>query len=45
MIVDSRIIEGKGWVNQVKEDGWTGFLEGWQGCSEGFHEGDARIKS
>ena len=26
---------------QVKEEGWTGFFEGWQGCSEGFPEGKA----
>ena len=30
---------------QVKEEGWTGFSEGWQGCSEGFSEGKARGKS
>ena len=22
------------WLIQVKEDGWMGFSEGWQGCSE-----------
>ena len=26
---------------QVKEEEWTGFSEGWQGCSEGFPEGEA----
>ena len=26
----------------VKEEGKTGFSEGWQGCSEGFPEGEAR---
>ena len=30
---------------QVKEEGLTGFSEGWQGCSEGFPEGEARGKS
>ena len=30
---------------QVKEEGWTGFSEGWQGCSGGFPEGEARGKS
>ena len=30
---------------QVKEEGLTGFSEGWQGCSEGFLEGEARGKS
>ena len=30
---------------QVKEDGWTWFSKGWQGCSEGFPEGEARGKS
>ena len=29
----------------VKEEGRTGFFEGWQGCSEGFPEGEARGKS
>ena len=29
----------------VKEEGRTGFSEGWQGCSEGFPEGEARGKS
>ena len=24
---------------QVKEEGWTGFSDGWQGCSEGFPKG------
>ena len=33
------------WVIQVKEEGWTGFSEGWQDCSEGFPEGEARGKS
>ena len=28
----------------VKEEGRTGFYEGWQGCSEGFPEGEARGK-
>ena len=27
---------------QVKEEGWTGFSKGWQGCSEGFAEGLCR---
>ena len=30
---------------RVKEEGWTGFSKGWQGCSEGFSEGEARGKS
>ena len=30
---------------QVKEEGWTGLSEGWQGSSEGFPEGKARGKS
>ena len=30
---------------QVKEEGWTRFSEGWQGCSEGFPEGKARGNS
>ena len=30
---------------QVKEEGWTGFSKGWQGCSEGFPEGKAQGKS
>ena len=30
---------------QVKEEGWTGFSVGLQGCSEGFPEGEARGKS
>ena len=30
---------------RVKEEGLTGFSEGWQGCSEGFPEGEARWKS
>ena len=30
---------------QVKEEGWTGFFKGWQGCSEGFPEGEAWGKS
>ena len=25
---------------QVKEERWTGFSEGWQGCSEGFPKGN-----
>ena len=29
----------------VKEEGWTGFSKGWQGCSEGFPKGEARGKS
>ena len=29
----------------VKEEGRTGFSEGWQGCSEGFPKGEARGKS
>ena len=35
------------WIGliQVKEEGWTGFFEGWQGCSEGFPKGEARGKS
>ena len=32
-------------IIQVKEEGWTGFSGGWQGCSEGFPEGKARRKS
>ena len=27
---------------QVKEEGWTGFSKGRQGCSKGFSEGKAR---
>ena len=30
---------------QVKEEGWMGFSDGWQGCSEGFPKGRARGKS
>ena len=30
---------------QVKKEGWTGFFEGLQGCSEGFPEGEARGNS
>ena len=30
---------------QVKEEGWTGFSKGWQGCSEGLPEGKAQAKS
>ena len=30
---------------QVKEEGWTGFSKGWQGCSEGFSEGKVDGKS
>ena len=30
---------------QVKEEGWTQFSKGWQGCSEGFPEGEAQGKS
>ena len=30
---------------RVKEEGWTGFSEGWQVSSEGFPEGEARGKS
>ena len=30
---------------RVKEEGWTGFSDGWQGCSEGFPEGEAQGKS
>ena len=30
---------------QVKEEGWTGFSEGWQGCSDEFPEGQAQGKS
>ena len=30
---------------QVKEEGGTGFSESWQGCSEGFPEGEAQGKS
>ena len=30
---------------QIKGEGWTGFSEDWQGCSEGFHEGEAQGKS
>ena len=30
---------------QVEEEGWTGFSKGWQGCSEGFAEGEAWGKS
>ena len=30
---------------QVKEEGWTGFSEGLQGCSERFPESKARGKS
>ena len=30
---------------QVKEEGRTGFSEGWQGSSEGFPEGKDRGKS
>ena len=33
------------WVNLSKEEGRTGFSEGWQGCSKGFTEGKARGKS
>ena len=29
----------------VKEEGWTGFSSVWQGCSEGFPEGEAQGKS
>ena len=29
----------------VKEEGRTGFSEGWQGCSEGFPKGEAQGKS
>ena len=29
----------------VKEEGRTGFSQGWQGCSDGFPEGEARGKS
>ena len=25
---------------QVKEEGWTGFSDGWQRCSEGFPDGN-----
>ena len=30
---------------QVKEEGWTGFSEGWHGGSKGFPESKARGKS
>ena len=30
---------------QVKEEGWTGFSVGWQGCSGGFPKGKTRGKS
>ena len=30
---------------KVKEEGWTWFSKGLQGCSEGFPEGEARGKS
>ena len=30
---------------QVKVEGWTGFSDGWQGCSKGFPEGKAQGKS
>ena len=30
---------------QLKEEGWTGFYQGWQGCSEGFPGGKAQGKS
>ena len=30
---------------RVKEEGWTGFSEGWQGGSKEFPEGEARGKS
>ena len=30
---------------QVREEGWTGFSKGWQGCSEGFPKGEAGGKS
>ena len=36
------------WQNgliQVKEEGRTGFSNGWQGCSKGFPEGKAQKKS
>ena len=26
---------------EEKQEGMTGFSEGWQGCSEGFSEGEA----
>ena len=28
---------------QVKEEEWTGFSSGWQGCSEGFTEGGWKL--
>ena len=30
---------------QVKEEGWMGFSEGWQGCSKEFPEGKVQGKS
>ena len=30
---------------QVKEEGWTGFSVGWQGCAGGFPKGKTRGKS
>ena len=37
----------KGYIGliQVKEGGWTVFSKGWQGCSKGFPEGEAQVKS
>ena len=50
---DLRLIRGQGiyalrnkiGLIQEKEEGWTGFSNGWQGCSEGFPEGEAQGKS
>ena len=44
MITMLTVIEHIGLI-QVKEEGWTGFSEGWKGCSEGFSEGKAQGKS
>ena len=37
--------KGETGLIRVKEEGWTGFSDGWQGCSKGFPEGEARGKS
>ena len=43
-IPGSRVTTDIGLI-RVKEEDWTGFSKGWQGCSKGFPEGKARGKS
>ena len=44
MVVSRRAVIGYGLI-QTKEEAWTELSEGWQGCCEGFPEGEAHGKS